>query len=137
MLSHTLLDAGRDPDAIPRGPGGDILTFNMQGEPISLREAIELCNNLERITLVWTPIALASGQPAIVRTIYRVFDDEASRGPVPQEHTPQMYISVLYTPPPESRFLARLWTYSSVAEAQAGHPEATAEFQSGRIHVDA
>ncbi|MEU1552181.1 hypothetical protein ABZ517_05590 [Streptomyces scabiei] len=136
MLSQTLLDAGRDPDTIPRGPGGDPLAFNLQGEPISLREALELSDDLERCTLFWSPITLPSGRPAIVRTLFRVFDDEASHGPVPEGRVPQMYASVVFTPAPENRFLARLWTYGSREEAHAAHPEATYEFQSGNAGAD-
>jgi hypothetical protein len=136
VQSQTLLDAGQDPDTIPRGPGGTPLAFNLQGEPIPLREALELADDLERCTMFWTPVTLKSGQPAIVRTIFRVFDDEASRGAVPENHVPQLYASVLFTPAPENRFLKRLWTYGSLSEAQAGHPEAAFEFQSGRVHVD-
>ncbi|WP_329271868.1 hypothetical protein [Streptomyces sp. NBC_01451] len=136
MQSQTLLDAGQAPDMIPRGPGGTPLAFNLQGEPISVREAIELADNLDHCTLLWTPVTLASGRLAIVRTLFRVFDDEASQRAVPEGHVPQLYASVLFTPAPENRFLKRLWTYGSPAEAHAGHPEAVIEFQSGRVDVD-
>lgn len=136
MQSQTLLDAGQDPDMIPRGPGGTPLAFNLQGEPISLREALELADDLDRCTLFWSPITLQSGRPAVVRTIFRVFDDEASQREVPDDHVPQLYASVLFTPAPENRFLKRLWTYGSKDEAFVGHSEATSEFQSGRVHVD-
>ncbi|MFV0135534.1 hypothetical protein ACLGIH_20320 [Streptomyces sp. HMX87] len=136
MLSQALLELEQDMDAVPRGPGGDPIAFNLQGEPITTREAIELAEDLDRCTLVWTPIRLPSGRPAVVRTVFQVFDDEASRGPVPEGHVPQLYASVLYTAGPEPRFVKRLWTYGSEAEARSGHPEATAEFQSGRVHVD-
>ncbi|WP_369042270.1 hypothetical protein [Streptomyces sp. Midd1] len=135
-MSKILLDAGQDPDTIPRGPGGSPLAFNLQGEPIPLREALELSDDLDRCTMVWTPITTASGRPAIVRTIFRVFDDEASQREVPTSHVPQLYASVLFTPAPANRFLTRLWTYGSLDEAKAGHPEAVYEFLSGRVHVD-
>lgn len=134
MLSQTLLEFDRD--TIPRGPGGDPLAFNLHGEPITMREALELVDDVERCTMFWTHIRLPTGQSAIVRTIFRVFDDEASQSEVPHGHEPQLYASVLFTPAPEHRFLKRLWTYGSLAEAKAGHPEATSEFQSGRVHVD-
>lgn len=133
---QALIDPEQDHDSIPRRPDGRPVAFNLEGEPIPLREAIELADDLDRCTLVWTPLTLPSGRPAVLRTIFRVFDDEAPDGPVPAGHEPQLYASVLYTADPEPRFLKRLWTYASAAEANAAHPEAVEEFRSGRAHVE-
>lgn len=139
MLSQALLD--RDHDQIPRGPGGDPVTFGLDGTPITTRAAITLSEDTDHCTLVWTPIRLPesagalAGSEAVVRTLFIVFDDEASKGPVPEGHVPQLYASDLYTAGPEGRFVRRLWTYGSADEAKAGHPEAVAEFQSGRARA--
>ena len=133
VLSQTL--PVQDHNQIPRGPGDDPLTFGVDGKPITLRDALELLEDLERRTLRKTPVTLPSGSPAVVRTVLTVFDDEASRGPVPRDHTPQIYASVLYSQEPENRYMQALWMYGSPEEAKAGHPEAVDEFVSGRTRV--
>ena len=135
MHSQTL--PVQEQNQIPRGPGDDPLTYGLDGKPITMGEAIELLEDLEKRSLRSTPITLPSGKPAVVRTVLTVFDDEASRGEVPEGHIPQVYASILYSPEPENRFIHALWTYGSPQEAAAGHAEAVDEFTSGRTRVRA
>jgi hypothetical protein len=106
----------------------------MDGKPITQREALELLEDLERRTLRTTPVKLPSGRRAEVRTVCMIFDDLAAQQAVPDGHVPQIFGSVLYSPEPESLYIVGLWTYGSAAEAKARHPEAVAEFESGRVH---
>jgi hypothetical protein len=133
---QALTDHNQEQNTIPRGPGGEPIAYGLTGEPITAREAVELSEDLDRCTLRWTPIRLPSGEPAVVRTVFRVFDEEARQGFVPEGHEPQLYASALYTADAEPREVKQLWTYGSFDEAKAAHPEATDEFQSGRVHVE-
>lgn len=147
MASQAVLDTVTDQNAIPYGPDGTPLAFGLDGEPITAREAVELSEDLDRCTMYWTPITLPDGRRVEVRTVFTVFDEEAQKGAVPKGHVPQLYASVVYTadarnrplrldlPDPEKRPVYRLWTYGSLDEAKAGHPEAVYEFASGLTRV--
>lgn len=135
MRSQTLHEL--DNHVVPLGPDGDPLTFGIDGTPITLATALELLEDLEARTLHVTVVTLPSGTEAEVRTVLKVFDDDASRGPVPEGHVPQIYASVLYSPSPENRHLHALWTYGSREEAKTCHMEAVDEFVSGRTRVAA
>lgn len=125
----------QDHNRIPLGPGDDPLTYGLDGKPTTLHEALELLEDLDARTLCASSITLPSGQPAVVRTVLKVFDDDASRGPVPDDHVPQIYASILFSPEPENRYIHALWTYGSADDAKAGHPDAVDEFTSGRTRV--
>ncbi|MGW3153753.1 hypothetical protein [Streptomyces sp. NPDC001089] len=135
MRSQSQTLPTNDHDMIPVGPGGDPLTYGIDGNPISLHRALNLLEDIDARTLVATSISLPGGQPCVVRSVLTVFDDAASRGPVPAGHVPQIYASIAFSPEPENRLLHVLWTYGSAAEAEAGHPEAVDEFASGRTRV--
>ena len=147
MASQAVLDTVTDQNTVPRGPDGAPLAFGLNGEPITAAAAVELSEDLERCTMYWTPVNLPDGRPAMVRTIFTVFDEEAQRGPVPAGHVPHLYATAVYTADAENRPLAldvpnregrrvfRLWTYGSLDEAKTGHPEAVYEIAQGLTRV--
>jgi len=149
VASQAVLDTVTDKNAIPRSPDGTPLAFGLDGEPITAAAAVELSEDLDRCTMYWTPIDLPDGRQVEVRTVFTVFDEDAQKGPVPESHIPQLYFSAVYPsgPDPKRRPLPldipgvergplyRLWTYGSLDEAKAGHPEAVEEFISGRARV--
>ncbi|AZM47838.1 hypothetical protein DMB38_20425 [Streptomyces sp. WAC 06738] len=138
-----------DQNAIPRGPDGTPLAFDLDGQAITARAAVELSEDLDRCTMYWTPTTLADGRQVEVRTVFTVFDEEAQKGPVPEGHVPHLYASSVYPPNPDPKCrplpldipgtgeppVYRLWVYGSLDEAKAGHPEAVEEVISGRARV--
>lgn len=147
MASHAVLDTETHQNVIPLNCDGVPIAYGLDLQPITAAQAVELADDLERCTLYWTPINLPDGRPAMVRTIFTVFDEEAQQGPVPEGHEPHLYATCVYTPEPDNKLLRldlpsrggrpvhRLWTYGSVAEAKAGHPEAVFEITSGMTGV--
>lgn len=136
VLSYPRPATVRCTSAIPRSSAGNPIAFDLQGRPISACEAVELSEDIDRCTVIWTPVTLPSGTAAVVRTLYLVIDERASRGPVPEDYEPQLYASDLYTAEVQPRFVWRLCTYASLSLAAAGHPRAVEEFVTGRTHVD-
>lgn len=117
-------------DRAPFEPFGRPFTYGPDGRPITLREACDLVEDLERRTLRKTPVVRA-GRPYLVRTVCLVFDPEAATGPVPDDHEPSIFGSALYTLPPVNDVVRLLWEYSTPQAALERHDEAVRALTAG------
>ncbi|MFE4527140.1 hypothetical protein ACFRMO_08070 [Streptomyces anulatus] len=125
-------------DSIAEGPAGLPYAYGLNAEPITLRAATELYENLDARTLHRTELRLPDGREAVVRTICLVFEHRlatCAAAELPPGYLPQVFGSALYLADERQRFLGALWTYGLPAEARAGHAEAVDEYASGRASV--
>jgi hypothetical protein len=122
-------------DRIATGPSGQAIAF---GEPVTIREAADLFEDLDSRTLYSEKIVLPSGTPALVRTLCLILDDDAAtRADLGAGHVPQFASACYWGGADLRECVVPLWTYGSSAEAKAGHREAVEEFRSGRARVAA
>ncbi|MFI7083913.1 hypothetical protein ACIBUR_09935 [Streptomyces anulatus] len=125
---------------IEMGPAGRPFAFGLDAEPLTMRAAADLFEDMTARTVHKSDVVLPDGRPASVRTLCLVFDDLLATcvaSELPADYVPQIFGSALYSADDPGHLLRTLWTYGLPAEAKAGHAEAVEEFASGRARVAA